>query len=100
MTTRFRPLLDRVLVRRLAAEERTAAGIIIPDTAEEKPAEGEVLAVGPGVPTESGKLRPPDVKVGDRVLFAKSAGMEVIVHGAERVIMRAADVLGVIEEAT
>ena len=83
----FRPLHDRVLVRRVEAEERTRGGIIIPDTAKEKPIEGEVLAVGPGARDETGKIVPLDVKVGDRVLFGKWAGTEVVIDGEERIIM-------------
>jgi chaperonin GroES len=84
----FRPLHDRVLVRRVEAEEKTRGGIIIPDTAKEKPIEGEVLAVGPGARDETGKIVPLDVKVGDRVLFGKWAGTEVIIDGEERIIMK------------
>jgi chaperonin GroES len=94
---RFRPLHDRVLVRRVEAEERTPSGIIIPDTVKEKPAEAEVLAVGPGAWTEDGKLRPLEVKPGDRVLFGKWAGTEVIVEGEDRLILKEADILGIIE---
>ena len=93
----FRPLHDRVLVRRIEAEERTAAGIIIPDTAKEKPVEGEVLAVGPGGRDQTGKIVPLDVKAGDQVLFGKWAGTEVIIEGADRPIMKESDILGVIE---
>jgi len=92
----FKPLQDRVLVRRLAQEEKTAGGIIIPDTAKEKPAEGEVVAVGPGARSEDGKLHPLDVKVGDRVLFGKWSGSEVKIDGEELVIMKESDILGVI----
>src|ERR1700757_2369851 len=95
--THFRPLQDRILVRRIEAEEKTPGGIIIPDTAKEKPVEGEVLAVGPGARDETGTLRPLDVKVGDRVLFGKWAGTEVIIEGEDRLIMKEADVFGVIE---
>jgi chaperonin GroES len=94
---KFRPLHDRVLLKRIEAEERTPAGVIIPDTAKEKPAEGEVLAVGPGTPDETGKLRPLDVKVDDRVLFGKWAGTEVIIGGEDRLILKEVDILGVIE---
>jgi chaperonin GroES len=94
---KFRPLHDRVLVKRVEAEEKTPAGIIIPDTAKEKPVEGEILAVGPGARDESGKVQPLDVKVGDRVLFGKWSGTEVIIHGEDRLIMKEADILGVIE---
>jgi chaperonin GroES len=93
----FRPLHDRVLVKRIEAEEKTPAGIIIPDTAKEKPVEGEVLAVGPGVRDEAGKIRPLDVKPGDRVLFGKWAGTEVIIEGEDRLIMKETDILGVME---
>ena len=96
---RFRPLHDRVLVKRVEAEEKTPGGIIIPDTAKEKPVEGEVLAVGPGARDETGVVRPLDVKVGDRVLFAKWAGTEVILDGEDRMIMKESDILGVIEGA-
>jgi len=96
---RFRPLHDRVLVKRVEAEEKTPGGIIIPDTAKEKPVEGEVLAVGPGARDETGMVRPLDVKVGDRVLFAKWAGTEVIIDGEDRMIMKESDILGVIEGA-
>jgi chaperonin GroES len=93
----FRPLHDRVLVRRIEAEEKTPAGIIIPDTAKEKPVEGEVLAVGPGARDETGRVVPLDVKVGDRVLFGKWAGTDVIIGGEERLILKEADILGLIE---
>ena len=96
---RFRPFHDRVLVKRVEAEEKTPGGIIIPDTAKEKPVEGEVLAVGPGARDETGMVRPLDVKVGDRVLFAKWAGTEVIIDGEDRMIMKESDILGVIEGA-
>jgi chaperonin GroES len=96
----FRPLHDRVLVRRVEAEERTPAGIIIPDTAKEKPIEGEVLAVGPGARDETGRIIPLDVKVGDRVLFGKWAGTEVLINGEERLILKESDILGVIEGKT
>jgi chaperonin GroES len=95
--TNFRPLHDRVLVRRIEAEEKTAAGIIIPDTAKEKPAEGEVLAVGPGMRGEDGKLAPLDVQAGDRVLFGKWSGTEVVIEGEDRLIMKEADILGIFE---
>ena len=97
MANHFRPLRDRVLLKRVEVEERTPAGIIIPDTAKEKPAEGEVLAVGPGAPDESGKVLPPAVKVGDRVLFGKWSGTEVIIDGEDRLIMKEADIFGIIE---
>src|ERR1700682_578658 len=93
----FRPLHDRVLVKRTEAEERTPGGIIIPDTAKEKPVEGEVLAVGPGARDEAGRVQPLDVKVGDRVLFGKWSGTEVLIEGEDRVIMKESDILGVIE---
>jgi chaperonin GroES len=93
----FRPLHDRVLVKRIEAEERTPGGIIIPDTAKEKPVEGEVLAVGAGARDETGKVQPLDVKVGDRVLFGKWSGTEVLIDGEDRVIMKESDILGVIE---
>src|SRR6266446_2718663 len=95
---RFRPLQDRILVRRIEAEERTPGGIIIPDTAKEKPVEGEVLAVGPGARDEAGVLRPLDVKVGDRVLFGKWAGTEVLINGEDRLILKESDILCVIED--
>ena len=95
----FRPLHDRVLLKRVEAEERTPAGIIIPDTAKEKPVEGEVLAVGPGVRDEHGVIHPLDVAAGDRVLFAKWAGTEVLLDGEDRLIMKELDILGVIEPA-
>jgi chaperonin GroES len=93
----FRPLHDRVLVKRVEAEEKTPGGIIIPDTAKEKPVEGEVLAVGPGARDETGAVRPLDVKVGDHVLFGKWAGTEVIIDGQDRLILKEADILGVVE---
>jgi chaperonin GroES len=95
----FRPLHDRVLVKRVEAEEKTPGGIIIPDTAKEKPVEGEVLAVGPGERDETGTVRPLEVKVGDRVLFGKWAGTEVIIDGEDRMIMKESDILGVMEGA-
>jgi chaperonin GroES len=93
----FRPLHDRVVVRRVDAEERTAGGIIIPDTAKEKPSQGEVVAVGPGARDDKGALIAPDVKVGDRVLFGKWSGTEVKIDGEDLLIMKEADILGVIE---
>jgi chaperonin GroES len=93
----FRPLHDRILVKRIEAEEKTPGGIIIPDTAKEKPIEGEVLAVGPGARDETGAVRPLDVQVGDRVLFGKWSGTEVLIDGEDRLIMKEADVFGVIE---
>jgi chaperonin GroES len=92
----FRPLHDRVLVRRVEAEEKTAGGIIIPDTAKEKPSQGEVVAVGPGGRDESGKLIPIDIKAGDRVLFGKWSGTEVKIDGEELLIMKESDIMGVI----
>jgi chaperonin GroES len=94
---KFRPLQDRVLVRRLEEEEKTAGGIIIPDTAKEKPMQGEVIAVGPGARDESGKLVPPGVKKGDRVLFGKWSGTEVKIDGEELAIMKESDIFGIIE---
>ncbi len=93
----FRPLHDRVVIRRLDGDERSAGGIIIPDTAQEKPMEGEVIAVGPGARTEDGKLVPMDVKAGDRVLFGKWSGTEVKLDGDDVVIMKESDIMGVIE---
>jgi chaperonin GroES len=94
---KFRPLHDRVLVRRVDAEEKTAGGIIIPDTAKEKPQQGEILAVGPGARDESGKLVPVDVKAGDRILFGKWSGTEVKIDGEELLIMTESDIMGVLE---
>jgi chaperonin GroES len=94
---KFRPLHDRVVVRRVTAEEKTAGGIIIPDTAKEKPMEGEVIAVGPGARNEKGELVPLDVKEGDRVLFGKWSGTEVKIEGEELLIMKESDIMGVIE---
>ena len=94
---KFRPLHDRVVVRRLEAEEKTAGGIIIPDTAKEKPMEGEVVAVGPGARDEAGKLVPLDVKSGDRILFGKWSGTEVKLDGQDLLIMKESDILGVLE---
>jgi len=94
---KFRPLHDRVVVRRVNAEEKTAGGIIIPDSAKEKPQEGEVIAIGPGGRDESGKLIPIDVKVGDRVLFGKWSGTEVKIDGEELLIMKESDIMGVVE---
>ncbi len=93
----FRPLHDRVLVRRIDAEQKTAGGIIIPDTAKEKPQEGEIIAVGPGVRNEQGQVMPLDVKAGDRVLFAKWSGSEVKIDGQELLIMKESDLLGIVE---
>ena len=96
----FRPLHDRVVVRRLESEERTKGGIIIPDTAKEKPQEGEVIAVGPGARDDAGKLQPLDVKAGDRILFGKWSGTEVKLDGEELLIMKESDIMGVIEQKT
>jgi chaperonin GroES len=93
---KFRPLHDRVVVKRVEAEERTAGGIIIPDTAKEKPQEGEVVAVGPGGRDEAGKLVPIDLQAGDRVLFGKWSGTEVKVDGTEYLIMKESDIMGVL----
>ncbi len=95
---KFRPLHDRVVVKRTAAEEKTGGGIIIPDTAKEKPSQGEVIAVGPGGRDEAGKLIPIDVKPGDRVLFGKWSGTEVKLDGVEYLIMKESDIMGVIDE--
>ena len=95
---RFRPLHDRVLVRRVDAEEKTAGGIIIPDTAKEKPQEGEVIAVGAGTLNEKGELRPLDVRAGDRILFGKWSGTEVRLEGEELLIMKESDIMGILEE--
>src|SRR3712207_5769245 len=94
----FRPLHDRVLVRRVAAEEKTAGGVIVPDTAKEKPQEGEVIAVGPGTLNERGELRPLDVRAGDRILFGKWSGTEVRLEGEELLIMKESDVMGILED--
>jgi chaperonin GroES len=94
---KIRPLQDRVIVKRLEEEEKTKGGIIIPDTAKEKPQEGKVIAVGKGKVTEEGKVIPLDVKVGDRVLFGKYSGSEVKIEGEEHLIMREEDILGIIE---
>jgi chaperonin GroES len=93
----FRPLHDRVVVRRIEPEERTAGGIIIPDTAKEKPQQGEVIAVGPGARDESGKIQPLDVKAGDRVLFGKWSGTEVRMGGEDLLIMKESDIMGILE---
>ena len=95
----FRPLGDRVLVRRVEEEQKTKGGIIIPDTAKEKPQEGEVLSVGPGARDDSGKIQPLDVKVGDRILFGKWSGTEVKLDGEDLIIMKESDILGVLEGA-
>ena len=94
---KFRPLHDRVLVRRVEAEEKTKGGIIIPDTAKEKPQEGEVIAVGPGARDDNGKLTPIDIKAGDRILFGKWSGTEIKIAGEELLIMKESDVMGVVE---
>jgi chaperonin GroES len=95
---KFRPLHDRVVVRRIEAEDKSAGGIIIPDTAKEKPSQGEVIAVGPGGRDESGKLIPIDLKEGDRVLFGKWSGTEVKIDGEELLIMKESDIMGIIDE--
>ena len=97
---KFRPLHDRVVVRRIEEDMKTAGGIIIPDTAKEKPMQGEVIAVGPGARDESGKLIPVDVRMGDRVLFGKWSGTEVKIDGDELLIMKEADVLGILDTAS
>ena len=94
---KFRPLHDRVVVKRIEAEEKTAGGIIIPDTAKEKPQQGEVVSVGPGGRDEAGKLIPIDVKAGDRVLFGKWSGTEVKLDGVEYLIMKESDIMGVLD---
>jgi chaperonin GroES len=96
---KFRPLHDRILVRRLDAEEKTKGGIIIPDTAKEKPQEGEVVAVGPGARNDKGEIVALDVKAGDRILFGKWSGTEVKIDGEDLIIMKESDVMGVIEGA-
>ena len=95
---KFRPLHDRVVVKRIDAEEKSAGGIIIPDTAKEKPSQGEIIAVGPGGRDEAGKLVPLDVKAGDRILFGKWSGTEVKIDGVEYLIMKESDIMGVLEE--
>jgi chaperonin GroES len=95
----FRPLHDRVVIRRIEAEEKTAGGIIIPDTAKEKPMEGEVMAVGPGARGEDGKIQPLDVKAGDRVLFGKWSGTEVKLDGEDLIIMKESDIMGIIDQS-
>ncbi|HMA71900.1 MAG TPA: co-chaperone GroES [Xanthobacteraceae bacterium] len=95
---KFRPLHDRVVVKRIDAEEKSAGGIIIPDSAREKPSQGEVIAVGPGGRDEAGKLVPLDVQVGNRVLFGKWSGTEVKIDGVEYLIMKESDIMGVLEE--
>ncbi len=94
---KFRPLHDRVVVRRLEEEEKTPGGIIIPDTAKEKPMQGEVVAVGSGARAEDGTITPPDVKAGDRILFGKWSGTEVKIDGEELLIMKESDIMGVLE---
>jgi chaperonin GroES len=95
---KFRPLHDRVVLKRIEAEEKTSGGIIIPDTAKEKPQEGEVVAVGPGGRDETGKLIPIDLKAGDRVLFGKWSGTEVKIDGVDYLVMKESDVMGVLTE--
>ena len=95
----FRPLHDRVLIRRVEAEEKTAGGIIIPDTAKEKPMEGEVVSVGPGARGEDGKIQALDVKAGDRVLFGKWSGTEVRLDGEDLIIMKESDIMGIVDQA-
>jgi chaperonin GroES len=95
---KFRPLHDRVVVRRIEEDERTKGGIIIPDTAKEKPQQGEIVAVGPGAPDEKGKVQPLDVKPDDHVLFGKWSGTEVKIDGEELLIMKESDILGVLED--
>jgi len=97
---KFRPLHDRVVVRRIEEDERTPGGIIIPDTAKEKPQQGEVIAAGPGARDEKGEVQPLDVKPGDRILFGKWSGTEVKIDGEELIIMKESDILGVIEGGT
>ena len=96
---KFRPLHDRVLVRRIEAEEKSAGGIIIPDTAKEKPIQGEILAVGPGSRNDKGELQPLDVEIGDRVLFGKWSGTEVKIDGEDLLIMKESDLMGVVDGA-
>jgi chaperonin GroES len=98
MAMKIRPLQDRIIVKRVEEEEKTKGGIIIPDTAKEKPIEGKVIAAGNGKVLEDGKVRPLDIKAGDRVLFSKYAGTEVKLDGVEHLIMREEDILGVIED--
>ncbi|MBF0609815.1 MAG: co-chaperone GroES [Magnetococcales bacterium] len=97
MKTKIRPLHDRVIVKRLESEEKTASGIIIPDTAKEKPIQGEVIAVGKGAVKEDGSVRPLEVKAGDRVLFGKYSGTEVKLDGQELLILRESDIMGIVE---
>jgi len=96
---KFRPLHDRVLIRRVESEEKTSGGIIIPDTAKEKPMEGEVIAAGPGARGDDGKLHPMELKAGDRVLFGKWSGTEVKLDGEELIIMKESDIMGVLDHA-
>ncbi|QDZ01912.1 co-chaperone GroES [Nitratireductor mangrovi] len=96
----FRPLHDRILVRRVEAEEKSAGGIIIPDTAKEKPMEGEVVAAGPGARNEAGQVQPLDVAVGDRILFGKWSGTEIRLDGEDLLIMKESDVMGIIDNGT
>jgi len=96
----LRPLHDRVVIRRIESNDRTPGGIIIPDTAKEKPQEGEVIAVGPGARDETGRMQPLDVRVGDRILFGKWSGTEVRIAGEEYLIMKESDILGVLDHAT
>jgi chaperonin GroES len=93
----FRPLHDRILVRRVESEDKTKGGIIIPDTAKEKPQEGEVIAVGPGARNEAGQIQALDVKVGDRILFGKWSGTEIKINGEDLLIMKESDVMGIVE---
>ena len=95
----FRPLHDRVVIRRVEAEEKTLGGIIIPDTAKEKPMEGEIVAVGPGARGEDGKIQVLDVKAGDRVLFGKWSGTEVKLDGEDLIIMKEADIMGIVDQS-
>jgi chaperonin GroES len=95
----FRPLHDRVVIRRLEEDQKTSGGIIIPDTAKEKPMQGEVLSVGPGVRNERGEITPPDVAAGDRILFGKWSGTEVKIDGEELLIMKESDIMAVVESA-
>jgi len=97
---KFRPLQDRVLIRRIEQDEKTVGGIIIPDTAKEKPIEGEIIAAGPGARGDDGKLYPLDVKVGDRVLFGKWSGTEIKIDGEDLVVMKESDIMGVVEDAS
>ena len=99
MATQFRPLHDRVVVRRVEEEQKTKGGIIIPDTAKEKPQEGEVIAVGPGARDENGTVQPLDLQPGDRVLFGKWSGTEVRIDGEDLLIMKESDIMGVIEQS-